>query len=113
MGTAGGFRRQLLAHAEAAQRHKAGTPALPLLPDGGVEQAGKSYVEIHCGGLHDRVNEGEDRYAVCSGVMWVETAEGDCDIVDAPPRGAGPGLVIRYGLSRRLPPLGDGAAPGG
>ena len=45
--------------------------------------------------------------------MWVETAEGDCDIVDAPPGGAWPGLVIRYGLPRRLSPFGDGAAPDG
>ena len=72
-----------------------------------AEQAGKSYVEIHCAGLHDQISEGENRYPACSGVMWVETAEGDCDIVDAPPGGVGPGLIIRYGLPRRHSPFGD------
>ena len=66
-----------------------------------AEELGKSHIEIGCGGLHDEVNLGGNKPAVCSGVMWVETAEGNCEIVSTPPGGAGRSLTIRYGLPRR------------
>ena len=37
VGAAGGLRRQVPAHAAAAQLREAGPPALPLLPDDGIE----------------------------------------------------------------------------
>ena len=72
-------------------------------------EAGRSEVEIRCGDLHDRVSRDGNRHLVCSGVIWVETTEGNCEVLYSPPGGAGPGLVIRYGLSRRPSPFGQSA----
>ena len=72
-------------------------------------EAGRSEVEIRCGDLHDRVSPDGNRHPVCSGVMWVETTEGNCEVLHAPPGGAGPGLTIRYGLPRRPSPFGQSA----
>ena len=61
----------------------------------------KQAVTVRCGDLHDELGPSGNRHPVCSGVMWVETSEGDCKVVDTPPGGAGPKLTIRYGLPRR------------
>ena len=66
-----------------------------------AEKAGKPNVEVRCGDLHDKVNPGGNKPAVCSGVMWVETAEGNCEVISAPPSGTGRSLTIRYGLPRK------------
>ena len=71
-----------------------------------AEELGKSHIEIGCGGLHDEVNLGGNKPAVCSGVMWVETAEGKLrDRVhatrrrrtqpDDPLRAAAPAISVR------------------
>lgn len=78
------FRRALLARFERAM------------------EKGEANVLVHCRDLHDEVKPcGTGRHPVCSGVMWVETSEGDCTVVDSPPGGAGAALTIRYGLPRR------------
>ena len=66
-----------------------------------AEEAGKRHLEVACRDLHDEVNSDGNKPAVCSGVMWVETSEGNCEIVSTPPGGAGRSLTIRYGLPRR------------
>lgn len=66
-----------------------------------AEKSGKRHLEVQCRDLHDEVNSGGNKPAVCSGVMWVETSEGNCEIVSTPPGGAGRSLTIRYGLPRR------------
>ena len=66
-----------------------------------AEKSGKQHLEVACRDLHDEVNSGGNKPAVCSGVMWVETSEGNCEIVFTPPGGAGRSLTIRYGLPRR------------
>ena len=66
-----------------------------------AEESGERHVEVWCRNLHDEVNPGGNKPAVCSGVMWVETAEGTCEVVSSPPGGAGYSLTIRYGVPRR------------
>ena len=60
-------------------------------------EAGRSEVEIRCGDLHDRVSPDGNRQPVCSGVMWVETTGGNCEVLYTPPRGRGtrPGHPLR------------------
>lgn len=76
------FRRALLARFAAA------------------EKRGDRHLTVTCGDLHDEVNPGGHKPAVCSGVMWVETTAGDCEVQYSPPGGAGPSLTIRYSLPR-------------
>lgn len=65
---------------------------------------GEDWVEIHCGHLHDTVRErlgfANNRHATCSGVMWRETAAGNCQVVSTPRFGNGAALTIQYGLPR-------------
>lgn len=72
-------------------------------------EAGRSEVEIRCGDLHGRVSPDGNRHPVCSGVMWVKTTEGNCEVLYTPPGGAGSGPTIRYGLARRPLPFGQSA----
>ncbi len=65
---------------------------------------GEDWVEIHCGHLHDTVRERlgftNSRHATCSGVMWRETAAGNCQVVSSPRFGNGAELTINFGLPR-------------
>ena len=61
----------------------------------------ESQVTVRCGDLHDEVGPNGNNHPVCSGVMWVETSEGDCNVLHTPPGGAGPNLTISYRLPRR------------
>ena len=65
---------------------------------------GDDWTEVHCGDLHDTVQERlrfeNNRHATCSGVMWRETAAGNCQVVSSPRFGNGADLTIRYGLPR-------------
>lgn len=76
------FRRALLARFDAA------------------EKRGDRHVTVISGDLHDEVNPGGNKPAVCSGVMWVETTAGNCEVENTPPGGAGRSLAIRHGLPR-------------
>lgn len=80
------FQRELFARFESALAH------------------GDDWVEVNCRDLHDTVQEDlgfdTNRHSTCSGVMWRETAAGNCQVVSAPPLGNGPALTIRYGLPR-------------
>ncbi len=62
---------------------------------------GEEQVTVRCGDLHGEVNPNGHSPAVCSGVMWVETTEGDCTVLYTPPSGTGPRLEIRYRLPRQ------------
>lgn len=65
-----------------------------------AEQRGLASVDVRCGDLHDEVNPYGQSPAVCSTVMWVETAVGNCEVLYSPPSGQGRRLEIRYGLPR-------------
>ena len=71
---------------------------------------GDDWLKVNCGDLHDTVQKSlgfqTNRHATCSGVIWRETAAGNCQVVSAPPLGNGAALTIRYGLPRdRFTPL--------
>ena len=62
---------------------------------------GEDATTVRCGDLHGEVNPNGHSPAVCSGVMWVETTEGRCTVMNTPPSGTGPNLTIRYRLPRQ------------
>lgn len=66
---------------------------------------GKKNITVRCKDFHDEANpphpHRRPHYATCSGIMWVETAAGDCTILYSSPSGIGSNLTIRYGLPRQ------------
>ena len=73
--------------------------ALDALFEAAVKN-GNSYAEVRCGDLHDTVNRGGRRHSTCSGVMWAETAKGDCKVLETPVGGVSTRLAIRYRVPR-------------
>ena len=67
---------------------------------------GEDRITGRCGDLHDEANSKGHSPVVCSGVMWVETTEGDCAIMNTPPSGTGRSFTICYWLPRQRSKFG-------
>ena len=67
-----------------------------------AEARGAPYVDINSGQLHRKVGGypgNNHRMPVCCEVMYAEMKDGD-EVLDAPPKGKGASLTIRYQLPR-------------